>query len=511
MNVPKPVVLVILDGWGLAPPGPGNAVFRAATPNMDKLWQDYPHARLKAKGEAVGLPKGEMGTSEAGHLIIGAGRIFHQDFSRISFSIKNGSFFKNQALMKACQHALAQKSNLHLLGILSLGSVHAEKNHLYALLKLIKKEKLSPSQAKLHLFTDGRDSPPKSALKLIQELEKVIKETGVGEIASICGRYFAMDRDRRWSRTQKAYAMLTLGQGEKAASARTAVCNNYQKGTTDEFIPPTNLADSLVKENDAVIFFNFRTDRARQLTKAFVDPQFSGFKRKKFLKKIFFVSMTEFEKGLDVSAVAFKPHKVNLALPQVIAIQGLKQLHIAETEKYAFVTYYFNGLYEDKVAGEDRLLIPSPKVATYDLKPAMSSFEITATVIKKIKLNYYDFILINYANPDMVGHTGILKAGIKACEATDRCVGKIVPAVLSCHGTCLITSDHGNVEEMIDPKTGKVSTKHSLNKVPFILVGKPWYRRKIKLHPGGLANIAPTVLRIMKIPKPACMTDRSLI
>ncbi len=495
----------------MAPAGPGNAITQANTPNMDKFWAGYPHAQLKASGKAVGLPEGEMGSSESGHLIMGAGRIIYQDFSRISLSISNGSFFKNKALISACQQAKSHHSHLHLLGILGYGSIHADKNHLYALLRLAKNQNLDPNQVKLHLFTDGRDSPPKSALSLLVELKKVMKEINIGEIVSLSGRYFAMDRDKRWERTQKAYEALVLGKAENAVSPEKTIEKYYQQNITDEFIPPTVLTANQVKDNDALIFFNFRTDRARQLTRALIDPNFYGFKRKTILKKIFFVSMTEFEKGLPVAAVAFPPRKIELALPKVLAERNLRQLHLAETEKYAFVTYYFNGLYEKPVAGEERILIPSPKIATYDLKPEMSNYEITNTLLKKIKLKIHDFILVNFANPDMLGHTGSLKAGIKACEVVDECLGKIVKLVSINNGISLIVADHGNVEEMIDPKTNKVSTRHSLNPVPFILIAKKWQAKAMTLPTGTLVNVTPTILKIMNIPKPTAMTGKSLI
>lgn len=510
-NKQKPVILIILDGWGLAPPGPGNAVFQAKTPNMDKFWASYPRAQLKTSGPAVGLPEGEMGSSESGHLTIGSGRIIYQDYSRISLSISSGSFFKNKAFLAACQKAKGNSSQLHLIGLLSSGSIHADKDHLYGLLYLAKGQNLKPEQVKLHIFTDGRDSHQKSAGSLLTELKRVLKQVGLGQIASLSGRYFAMDRDRHWERTLEAYNTLVSGTGNKANSAEEAINNYYQEDITDEFIPPTTLSNDKINDGDAIIFFNFRTDRARQLTRAFVEPNFYGFQRKKTLQNIFFVTMTEFEKGLPVSAVAFPPRKVDNALPRVISEENLRQLHIAETEKYAFVTYYFNGLIEKEVIAEDRILIPSPRVSTYDLKPEMSAYEITQKLEEKIEQRLYDFILVNYANPDMVGHTGILKAGIKACEVTDECVGKVVQIAFANDGICLITADHGNVEEMIDPKTGEVSTKHSLNPVPFIVVGKTWQGKQTTKPAGGLADIAPTVLKILEIPKPEVMMGDALI
>jgi 2,3-bisphosphoglycerate-independent phosphoglycerate mutase len=508
---PKPVVLIVLDGWGIAPPLPGNAISLAKTPNMDKYWAGYPHTKLKACGRAVGLPEGEMGTSEAGHLTLGAGRIFFQDFSRISLSIADGSFYKNKAFLSSCEFVKSNRSQLHLLGLLSYGSVHADRDHLYALLRLIKSQGLKTNQVKLHLFTDGRDSPQKSALSLIKELESVIQKIRIGKIVSLSGRYYAMDRDRRWKRTQKAYEALVLGKGQKAKSPEAIIEKYYQNGVTDEFFLPTLFEASKIKDGDAVIFYNFRTDRARQLTRAFVASKFHVFDRKQVLKRIFFTTMTEFEKGLHVSAVAFPARTVRPSLPKVISEQGLKQLHVAESEKYAFVTYYFNGLLEKPEKGEDRILIPSPEIPTYDLKPEMSSFEISKEIIKKIKLRHYDFILVNFASPDMVGHTGVLQAGIKACEAVDKCVGKIVDLVLFHHGVCIIVGDHGNVEEMIDPRTGEVSTQHSLNEVPFILIDNEWLGKTKILPSGTLADVAPTILKIMNIPKPNLMSGKSFV
>lgn len=506
----KPVALIILDGWGLAPPGPGNAIALAKTPNMDRLWAGFPRAKLKTSGKSVGLPEGEMGNSEVGHLILGAGRVIYQDFSRISLAISNGSFSKNKAFIQACQQVKTKNSRLHLLGLLSFGGVHADRSHLYSLLQLAKKQGLAKEKVKLHLFTDGRDSAPKSALSLIEELKKVLLEIGVGEIASLTGRYFAMDRDRRWERTKIAYEALVLTKGQKAESAEKAIDNYYQQNITDEFIPATNITGDKIEDNDAVIFYNFRTDRARQLTRAFVDPEFYYFARAK-QPRVFFVTMTEFEKDLPVDAVAFLPRHINDTFPRVISEKGLRQLHVAETEKYAFVTYYFNGLYEDALPGEKRILIPSAKVSTYDLKPEMSANEITEAVLKKLKINLYSFILVNFANPDMVGHTGVLTAGIKACEVVDECVGKITRAVLLKNGVCLIVADHGNVEEMIDLKTGEVSTKHSLNPVPLIIASQAWQGKARTLPGNTLADVSPTILKIMGINKPEAMTGRSLI
>ncbi len=506
----KPVVLIILDGWGLAAEGSGNAVSLARTPQMNRLWAAFPHTQLKTSGRSVGLPEGEMGSSEAGHLTLGAGRVISQYFSRISLAISNASFFTNPAFLAACDYAKSNSASLHLMGLLSLASVHADRDHLYSLLQLAKKQGLAKEQVKLHLFTDGRDSPPKSALVLIEELEKVLTEINSGEIVSLIGRYYSMDRDRRWERTRVAYDLLVLGQGQPAISAAKAVEDYYQENITDEFLPATKITDGRIQDNDAVIFFNFRTDRARQLTRAFVDSDFHYFARSR-RPKIFFVSMTELEKNLPVSQVAFLPRHVDYALPRIISEKGWRQLHLAETEKYAFVTYYFNGLYEKELAGEDRILVPSAKVATYDLKPEMSSYELTDVFLKNLKKNIYHFILLNFANPDMVGHSGVLAAGIKACEVVDECLGKITKAVLAKDGVCLITADHGNVEEMIDLQTGSVSTSHSLNPVPLIICGRQWQGQSQVLAAGTLIDVAPTVLKLMGADRPADMTGRALI
>jgi 2,3-bisphosphoglycerate-independent phosphoglycerate mutase len=538
----KPVVLVILDGWGLASAGPGNAVILSETPTMNKLWANYPHTQLLASGTAVGLPKYEAGNSETGHLNLGAGRVVYQDLPRISFSIADGSFFQNKAFLAAFAHVRQNNSKLHLMGLVGAGGVHSNLEHLFALLVLAKKENFS--RVFLHIFTDGRDSPPTSAQTFITQIEMEIKKMSLGKIATVMGRYYALDRDFRWERTKMAYEALVLGKGEIVASAAEAVTHSYQEGKTDEFISPAIIVDQtgksigLIEDNDAVIFFNFRIDRPRQLTRAFVVagfesylpkrasfdpyaerygkkqyeavPEIATFKRGKILKNLFFVTMTEYEKGLPVSAVAFPPSIVNLPLARILAENNLTQLHLAETEKERFVTYYFDGERENPFPGEKWNEVPSPGVPTYDQKPEMSADKIYETFTRALKMNYYDFILINFANPDMVGHTGIIPAGIKACQTVDFYLGKMVEAVLAMGGLMIVTADHGNVEEMINLKTGKVDTEHSTNPVPFILVRQDFSLARV-LSLGSLSDVAPTILEQMGINKPAEMTGRSLI
>ena len=532
----KPVVLMILDGWGLAPPGPGNAISLAKTPNFNKFWSAYPHTQLLASGEAVGLPRGEDGNSEVGHLNLGAGQIVFQDLPRINMSIADGSFYQIQAFRQVVEHVRQKQGALQLLGLIGAGGVHSSLEHFFALLQLAKNEGLT--NVYLHLFTDGRDSPPTSSLIYLNKIQAVMEKLGVGKIATLCGRYFAMDRDHRWERTQKAYDLLTQGIGDSVVSIKEAIKQSYEKGITDEFLEPMVLdKNGLIKDHDGVIFFNFRIDRPRQLTKALILPNFektkitkipfdpyaekygwhqyqkpevtTTFKRKKILKDLFFVTMTEYEKNLPVQ-VAFPPDVVKIPLARILSENNLRQFHLSETEKERFVTYYFDGQREKPFSGEDWLEIPSPKVATYDLKPEMSAREVTKEVLRRLRVASYDFILINFANPDMVGHTGVLQAGIKACEVVDECLGKIVEVVNNLGGVTVITADHGNVEEMIDPVTGEVDTEHSSNPVPFIVVGNQ-FRQVNLLSQGILADVSPTILAIMKIEKPDLMTGRNLL
>ncbi len=537
----KPVVLIIMDGWGIVPSGPGNAIAQANTPNITRLSQTYPQITLQASGEAVGLPKGEAGNTETGHLNLGAGRIIYQDLPRINRAIADGSFFQNSTLTQAASHVKNFHSRLHLMGLVGAGGVHASTDHLLALLQWCKQLELS--QVFVHVFTDGRDSPPTSASSFLSQLEQEMSRIGVGKIATIIGRYYAMDRDHRWERTQKAYEALTEGKGNDANSAQSAVQQAYEKKVTDEFIEPTIILDPdglplpRIADNDAVIFFNFRIDRPRQLTKAFVLPQFENaetissfdpyaikyfkkhqepsetnqtFPRNKFINNLFFVTMTQYEKGLP-AVVAFPPEIVPTPLGEVISTANLKQLRMTETEKERFVTYYFNGQREDPFPGEDRIIVPSARVATYDQKPQMSAYEITQTLLERIVAGNYDFVVVNFANADMVSHTGNIPATIKACGVVDECVGKIALNVIGQGGVALITADHGNAEEMIDPNTGGVETEHSDNVVPLIIAADKLMGQKIDVNSGILADVAPTILKLMGIPKPEVMTGKELI
>lgn len=540
------VILTVLDGWGLAAPGPGNAIDQASTLNMDKFWASYPHTQLNASGESVGLPKGEAGNTEVGHLNLGAGRIVYQDLTRINMSIADGSFFKNEALLGAINHANKYNSNLHLMGLIGAGGVHSNIEHIYALIQLCARNNFN--RVFLHLFTDGRDSPPTSALTYINLLRGVLKKEKVGQVATIMGRYWAMDRDQRWDRTQKAYLALTKGMGQLVKTPDEAIELSYSQGKTDEFIDPSVISNSqghpvaLVKENDSVIFFNFRIDRPRQLTKAFVSPDFVKsdlewdfdpyavkyekthlaqpkvtnklFDRGPRIKNLFFVMMTEYGKPLvdDGAKVAFPKEIVDLPLGRVISEANLRQLRMAESEKERFVTYYFNGQQEVVFPGEEREIIPSPKVPTYDQKPEMSAREITDALLNRLRnANGYSFVLVNFANADMVGHTGNIGPTAVACQVVDECLGRLANYVLAYNGTLLITGDHGNAEEMINPHTGEIQTEHTANPVPFIAVSKNLLGSNISLQSGILADVAPTILRLLSMEVPEVMTGRNLL
>ncbi|MFA6254504.1 MAG: 2,3-bisphosphoglycerate-independent phosphoglycerate mutase [Patescibacteria group bacterium] len=513
-----PFVLLILDGWGLAPKSLGNAIELAKKPNFDYLWNNYPHTKLQASDGYVGLPPTQVGNSEAGHMNIGAGRVVDQDAVFISKDINTGKFFKNAAFDAACKHIKKNRSNLHLMGMLSNGqSAHSDPDHLLALLTCVRLKKIP--NAYLHLFTDGRDSPPHSALKLVEALMRQLKNRANGRqtgewIATIMGRFYAMDRKKAWQRTEAAYNAMVLGQGIAAKSPQAAITQSYNRGETDEFIPPYVIQHggkpiAKINDGDAVVFFNLRSDRARQLAKPFVQRNFTeenpgSFKRKKILENIAFVAMTDFGPDLDSILTAYPSPDLHGTLPMVI--DGRKQLYIAEKEKYAHVTYFFNGGYADPVAGEDRISIPSPNVISYDLKPEMSVAAITSRVLKE--LDDYQFMVINFANADMVGHTGNLKACIKAIEAVDKNLGKIKDAVLAKKGTLIVTADHGNAEKMLDLETGEVYTEHTSNLVPFIIVEAK--KTKHQLKRGRLGDVAPTILKLMKIGKAKEMKGKAL-
>jgi len=513
MNVPKPLVLIILDGWGIAPDSDNNPISKAKTPFLKKLWYGYPHCKLLASGEAVGLPRGEAGNSEIGHLNLGAGFVVYQDLVRINHAIADGSFFQNEAFFKAFEHIKANQSNLHLLGLIGPALGHSCIEHLFSLLRLCHDQKIT--NIFIHAFTDGRDSPPTSAQIFLSEVENFVKNLGTGRLATICGRYYAMDRERHWERTQKAYDLLTLGKGKKALSFAKAISDSYKSKITDEFIEPTFLLDENQKpfpninDNDSIIFFNFRNDRPRQLTESFVLPNFEGFERLRKLSNLFFVTMTDYEKGLPISAVAFKRTNIEEPASRVIAESGLHQLHIAESTKFPHVTYFFNGGREDPFPMEDRIEIPSPKVKTYDEMPEMSTWAVAEVLKERILGNIYDFILVNFASPDMVAHTGVFEAGIKAAEITDQVLQKIVPAITLRGGAVIVTSDHGNLEVMIDPDTGATDTEHNVSPVPFIFVKEGLEPQELPM--GILADVAPTILDILKLEKPSTMTARNLL
>ncbi|MBI5452382.1 2,3-bisphosphoglycerate-independent phosphoglycerate mutase [Candidatus Gottesmanbacteria bacterium] len=538
----RPVVLLILDGWGVAPAGAGNAIMLSKLPFYTRLLSTFPHCLLQASGEAVGLPKGEDGNTETGHLNLGAGHIVYQDLPRINLSIADGTFFRNPAFLEAINHARKYESNIHLLGLIGSGGVHSNIEHLLALIQLMKEQ--SFNRIFLHLICDGRDSPPKSSVIYIKQILAFLQSVGFGKIASVMGRYFAMDRDNRWDRTEKAYKCLTEGIGEKGSDPLEVVNAAYAKGITDEFILPTNILKegkpiAKIQENDSVIFYNFRIDRPRQLTKAFVLEDFEkeanisdfdpfavkyfkkhtvlpadikpAFKRGEKIPHLYFVTMTEYSRNVHASAVAYPPHVVVYPIGECISHMGLSQLRLSESEKERFVTYYFNGQREVPFINEDRIIIPSPKVPTYDLKPEMSALELTETLIEKVQGKIYDFIVVNFANPDMVAHTGVIPATIKACETVDLCLSQIIPAVVNIGGTAFVTADHGNAEEMIDPQTGGIDTEHSTFPVPFIAVNKSWEGKNLSLPMGILADVAPTILKAMHIEVPYSMTGRNLL
>ena len=503
----KPIALIIMDGYGINQNTEGNAIVAAKKPHLDKLLAEYPHSQLSASGLDVGLPDGQMGNSEVGHTNIGAGRIVYQMLVKISKDINDGKIYENKALSDAMDAAKANGKSLHLMGLLSNGGVHSHNEHLYGLLKMAKKKGIE--NVYVHTFLDGRDVPPTSGAEFMAELEKEIKEIGVGSVATIMGRFYAMDRDNAWDRVEKAYKAMVDGEGIQETDAVTAVKNSYANDVTDEFVIPTVVdKNGMIKEGDSVIFFNFRPDRARELTRTFCDDSFDGFERGDRVKTTF-VCFTEYDATIENKTVAFVKESITNTFGQFLADNGLKQARIAETEKYAHVTFFFNGGVEEPNAGEDRILVKSPKVATYDLKPEMSAYEVCDKLVGAIKSENYDVIVINFANPDMVGHTGVQEAAIKAVEAVDECVGKAVEALKEVNGQMFICADHGNAEQLIDEETGEPFTAHTTNPVPFILVNAdPAY----KLREGGcLADIAPTLIELMGMQQPAEMTGKSLL
>ncbi len=503
----RPLVLVILDGWGVQRRKYGNAIANANLPEMERLWKECPHTLLHAAGLDVGLPEGVMGNSEVGHTNLGAGRVVLQDLVRINLAIEKSDFSRNEVLNQYLGEAKASNSNVHFMGLLSDAGVHSDINHLFALLELSKK--VGCEKIWIHPFLDGRDTPPKDAKKYLQTLEKKLDQLKIGKIATAMGRYYSMDRDKRWDRTAKAYYAIALAEGLKAASAEDAVEQAYARGETDEFVLPTVIesketAYQGLHENDCIIFFNFRPDRPRQLVKSFFEKDFECFDRKRFFEtKV--VCMTEYDCAFKLPTV-FPPEHNECDVGKVVSNAGLKQLRIAETEKYAHVTFFFDGGREQPYVGEDRILVPSPKVATYDLKPEMSAYEVTDRLIGAIKSGKYDFILANYANPDMVAHSGDFDATVKALEVVDKCLSEVITKVKSVNGLCIVTSDHGHAEQLIDYNTGGPWTAHTLNRVPFIIVTD----KKIKLRPGRLANVGPTILQLMQIKKPREMTAKAL-
>ena len=516
----SPVVcLIILDGFGYREETAGNAIAAAHKPTFDRIWQDYPHTLLQASGRSVGLPGGMMGNSETGHMNMGAGRVVLQKLTQISRRIEDGSFFENSAFAGAIAHVRERNSRLHLIGLVGPGGVHAYDEHLLALLKLAASKGLE--QVYVQAILDGRDTPPRSAEGYVERLNAEMASMRVGHIATLSGRYYAMDRDKRWDRTAKAYQAMVHGKGPQAEMATEAIAQNYGRDVTDEFMQPTVLVRdgqpvAAVGDGDAVIFFNFRGDRPRQLTRAFVLPEFSGFERGPALRDLYFVTMAEYEKDVPV-VVAFPPESlddpVEVSLAQIVSEVGLQQLHVAETEKYAHVTYFINGGHEQPFPGEEHLLVPSQKVATYDLAPEMSAEGIADAVALRLERDPPDLVIMNFANCDMVGHSGMMAPTVRAVETVDRCLGRVLAAVAAAGGVALVTADHGNAELMIDPETGAPHTAHTTNPVPFVVVapeGTAW--RHIALHDGGvLSDIAPTILAMLAIPQPPAMRARNLL
>ena len=507
----KPTVLMILDGYGLSDKMNGNAVAEANTPVMDQLMAEYPFVRGNASGMAVGLPEGQMGNSEVGHLNMGAGRIVYQDLTKITKAIQDGDFFENEALLAACANVKAHDSALHLYGLVSDGGVHSHNTHIYGLLELAKRQGIS--KVYVHCFLDGRDTPPESGKDYVKELSDKMKEIGIGEIASVMGRYYVMDRDNRWDRVELAYKALVYGEGNQSKDAVEAIQNSYDDGKSDEFVVPAVITKegkpvATIQENDSIIFFNFRPDRAREITRVFCADEFDGFDRGERVRTTY-VCFTEYDVTIPNKMVAFHKTEITNTFGEYLAKNHMRQARIAETEKYAHVTFFFNGGVEEPNEGEDRILVKSPKVATYDLKPEMSAYEVCDKLVEAIRSLKYDVIIINFANPDMVGHTGVEAAAVKAIEAVDECVGRTVDAIKEVDGQMFICADHGNAEQLIDETTGEPFTAHTTNQVPFIIVNAdPSYG----LREGGcLADIAPTLIEMMGMKKPEEMTGSSLL
>ena len=504
----RPVLLAILDGYGKSELTEGNAVYSASTPMMDKIFACNPSTVIHASGMDVGLPEGQMGNSEVGHTNIGAGRIVYQELTRITKSIDDGDFFENEQLVAACDNCVKNGTDLHVMGLLSDGGVHSHIKHLFGILELAKKKNVNNTY--IHCFLDGRDVSPTSGVDFAKMLVEKIRNLGYGEIASVMGRYYAMDRDNRWERVVKAYDAIVKGEGEYSESAVTAIEKSYNADVTDEFVVPTVITtdgkpNGTLGKNDSVVFFNFRPDRAREITRTIVDPDFDGFHREFF--ETYFVCMTQYDASMPNVHVAFKPQTLTNTFGEIVSKLGLKQLRIAETEKYAHVTFFFNGGVEKVYDGEDRILVNSPKVATYDMQPEMSAYEVTDKLLEAIDTDKYDVIILNYANCDMVGHTGDMNAAIKAVEAVDACIGKVYDKIMAKDGVILITADHGNAEQMLDPADKSVFTAHSTNVVPLIVGGLG----DVELKSGRLADLAPTMLSIMGVDIPDDMTGESLI
>ena len=506
-----PVILVILDGFGINPRTEGNAIANARMPNLEAYKRNYPTSSLSMSGLDVGLPDGQMGNSEVGHMILGAGRIVYQDLTLIHKDIDEGGFFHNKTLLNALTTTRDQKGRLHLMGLLGDGGVHSHQRHLEALIEMARREKVGTIY--LHLFLDGRDTPPNSAEQFMLDLIERMKAWPEVKIATVSGRYYAMDRDKRWDRVEKAYLCLTEGIGNTAESALAAIRNSYKKGVTDEFVVPTLITssspDGLIRDGDGVIFFNFRADRARELTRALIEPNFTGFSRNRRIALSGYTTMTQYDETFDVP-VAYPPRELRKIIGEVASQHGIKQLRIAETEKYAHVTYFFNGGEEKEFAGEERVLIPSPKdVATYDLKPEMSARQVTDALVQKFSNEDIGLVIANLANADMVGHTGNFAASVKACEVLDECLGRIVETAMKKNARVVITADHGNIEQLIDYDTGMPHTAHTINRVPVILVDEE--RKTSRLHEGSATDVAPTILQLLELSQPAEMTGRTLL